>query len=150
MIQATIEQNILDCIPQQKPFRFVDEITEVSENHIIGTYKFKDDETFYAGHFPGDPVTPGVILTECMAQIGLVGMGIYLYGANPEIMSSLKVYFTGSDVNFYRIVRPGDVVRVEARKVYFRLRTMKSEVVMYNESGEVISKGTLTGMFVQA
>ncbi|MDQ3230519.1 MAG: hypothetical protein M3Q07_01770, partial [Pseudobdellovibrionaceae bacterium] len=62
---------ILALVPQQKPFRFVDRIIEVDEQRIVGQYQFREDEWFYRGHFPGNPVTPGVILVECMAQIGL-------------------------------------------------------------------------------
>lgn len=147
MIQAEIEQNILDCIPHRKPFRFIDEIHAVDDNHIVGSYRFRNDESFYEGHFPGDPITPGVILTECMAQIGLVGFGIHLYGANPETMKSLKVFFTHSDVTFSRIVRPGERVIVKATKDFFRFRRLKCTVEMTTESGELISKGNMSGMF---
>ena len=63
---------ILDSIPQQEPFRFIDEILELSEDHILAAYRFREDADFYRGHFPGNPVTPGVILIETMAQSGVV------------------------------------------------------------------------------
>ncbi|MDZ7846076.1 MAG: hypothetical protein U5L96_04560 [Owenweeksia sp.] len=56
----------------------MDDIDAVDENGISGHYRFKEDEFFYAGHFVGNPVTPGVILIECMAQIGLVSLGFFL------------------------------------------------------------------------
>lgn len=149
MITEAIEQNILESLPYRAPFRFVDEITALDEEHICGTYRYKTDEFFYAGHFPGNPVTPGVVLTETMAQIGLVAFGIYLYGATPEIMKTLRVFFTGSEVNFYRMVRPGEKVVVTSRKVFFRLRKLKCEVTMETESGELICKGVLSGMFIK-
>lgn len=149
MIDSALVQNILSCIPHKTPFRFIDDILEVDENHIVGTYRFKQDESFYSGHFPGEPVTPGVILTETMAQIGLVAFGIYLYGATPEIMKSLKVFFTSSDVNFYRMVLPGDKVIVKSTKDFFRLRKLKCQVILETETGELIAKGTLSGMFVK-
>ncbi|MBT8319592.1 MAG: hydroxymyristoyl-ACP dehydratase, partial [Gramella sp.] len=62
-------QKILDQLPYSKPFLFVDEILEVNDNSISGTFTFSKDLDFYRGHFSGNPVTPGVILTECMAQI---------------------------------------------------------------------------------
>lgn len=148
MIDTSVEQNILDCIPQQSSFRFIDDILSIDEDHISGSYRFKHDEYFYEGHFPGNPITPGVILTECMAQIGLVAMGIYLYGATPEIMKHLKVFFTGSDVSFYRVVLPGERVIVHSTKLFFRLKRLKCEVKMETESGELICSGILSGMFI--
>ncbi|MCX7744140.1 MAG: hydroxymyristoyl-ACP dehydratase [Flavobacteriales bacterium] len=148
MIAASVEQNILECIPHQPPFRFVDDIISIDEEHVSGSYRFKQDEVFYKGHFPGNPITPGVILTECMAQIGLVAMGVYLYGATPEIMKHLKVFFTGSDVNYYRMVLPGERVIVHSTKLFFRLKRLKCEVKMETESGELICSGILSGMFI--
>ncbi len=57
---------ILALVPQQAPFRFIDNIVSVNEDGIVGQYTFKEDETFYAGHFPGQPVTP--IGTKSMAH----------------------------------------------------------------------------------
>ena len=70
---------ILDLLPQQRPFRFVDEILDVDEQRISGRYTFRPDEFYYAGHFPGRPITPGVILLESMCQVGVVALGIYLF-----------------------------------------------------------------------
>jgi 3-hydroxyacyl-[acyl-carrier-protein] dehydratase len=60
--QPLTPAQLLDLLPQQRPFRFVDEIVEVDEQRIVGRYTFREDEWFYAGHFPGRPITPGVIL----------------------------------------------------------------------------------------
>ncbi len=53
---------LLELLPQQEPFRFVDEILAVDEDSISARYTFRPDADFYRGHFPGNPVTPGVIL----------------------------------------------------------------------------------------
>ena len=68
---------VLELIPQKPPFRFIDRLVELDESHAIGEYTFRDDEFFYKGHFPDNPVTPGVILIETMCQTGLVALGIY-------------------------------------------------------------------------
>ena len=70
---------VLALVPQQEPFRFIDEIVELDDEHIVARYTFRPDADFYRGHFPGNPITPGVILTETMAQAGVVAFGIYLY-----------------------------------------------------------------------
>ena len=72
-------EEVLELLPQQEPFRFVDEILEVDEDHIVAQYRFRPDADFYRGHFPGDPITPGVILLESLAQVGVVALGIYIY-----------------------------------------------------------------------
>ena len=71
-------QKITLFLPYTKPFLFVDEITQISETGVTGNYTFKENEYFYEGHFINNPITPGVILTETMAQIGVVCLGIYL------------------------------------------------------------------------
>lgn len=71
-------QAIIDLLPYQAPFLFVEELTLVSDNGTEGYYTFKEDEYFYKGHFKDSPITPGVILTEVMAQIGVVCLGVFL------------------------------------------------------------------------
>jgi 3-hydroxyacyl-[acyl-carrier-protein] dehydratase len=70
-------QYIFDHLPYKSSFRFVDEISFLDQDKVIGNYTPKEDAFFYKDHFPGNPVTPGAILTEIMAQIGLVVLGIY-------------------------------------------------------------------------
>ena len=71
-------EEVLAMVPQQEPFRFIDEIVELSEDHIVARYTFREDADFYRGHFPGNPITPGVILTETAAQAAVVAFGIAL------------------------------------------------------------------------
>jgi len=136
-------------VPQQAPFRFVDEIVEVSDDHIIGRYRFREDEFFYRGHFPGRPITPGVILVESMAQAGVVALGIHLLSR--EIGSEAEKYttlFTDMQVEFNGIVEPGTRVITTGRKVFFRRRKLRAEVEMKREDGAIVCSGTLSGMGV--
>ena len=68
---------VLAAIPQQAPFRFIDDILGIDEQSVTSSYRFTDDAFFYRGHFPGNPITPGVILVETMAQAGVTALGIY-------------------------------------------------------------------------
>src|SRR2546427_11633971 len=61
---------VLDAMPHRPPFRFIDEILELDEDHIVAAYRYSADADFYRGHFPGNPITPGVLLLEAMAQAG--------------------------------------------------------------------------------
>ena len=69
-------EEIIASLPYRTPFLFVDELEEITNNGSKGYYQLKTDEYFYQGHFPDNPITPGVILIEIMAQIGLVCFGI--------------------------------------------------------------------------
>src|ERR1700753_2665970 len=73
-----MHNEILQYLPYKSSFLFVDNISELDENGVTGDYTLKGDSFFYEDHFPDNPVTPGVIITEIMAQIGLVVLGIYL------------------------------------------------------------------------
>ena len=71
-------ETIIKHLPYEFPFLFVDELLQVNDMGTVGTYTFHGCMDFYKGHFKGNPITPGVILTECCAQIGLVCLGIFL------------------------------------------------------------------------
>ncbi len=143
-------EDVLSLLPQQKPFRFLDRLTAIDEQGARGEYTFRPDEFFYRGHFPGDPVTPGVILIETMCQTGLVAFGIYLLGleAPREEVARTVTLFTDSEVEFERIVRPGETVRVAAEKVFWRRRKLRSRVVLTLADGTPVAKGTVSGMGV--
>ena len=136
--------HILNRLPYSTPFLFVDEILHLGEDAVEGTYRFREDEYFYEGHFKGNPVTPGVILTECMAQIGLVCLGMHLLDSDPE--HEPEIAFTSADVDFLKMILPGEQVRVRARKLFWRLGKLKVNAEMFNESGTLICKGILSGM----
>lgn len=99
---------IEQLLPHRKPFLFVDEILEASQERIVGVRTFHPDEYFFPGHFPGYPVVPGVILVETMAQVGGAGMAKLGVLAN-------KIFFFASieKVKFRKQVKPGDTVRIE-------------------------------------
>jgi len=139
------KEEILAHLPYTKPFLFVDELLEIDENRAIGTYTFDAGLDFYKGHFKDSPVTPGVILTETMAQIGLVCLGIYLSGSAEGGMPG-HVMLTSTAIDFMKPVFPGEKVRVEAEKVYFRFKKLNCTVQMINAAGDIVCKGTIAGM----
>lgn len=144
-------ERILELLPQQEPFRFVDEILEVDEDHIVARYTFRPDAFFYRGHFPGNPITPGVLLVESMAQTGVVALGIYLVARQrgAEGVRQVLTVFTDVTAEFSGVVRPGDTVTISARKVFFRRMKLRSEVEMRKADGSLVATSTVAGMGIE-
>jgi len=157
-------QYILDRLPYKSSFRFVDEISFLDPDKVIGHYTLRADAFFYADHFPGHPVTPGAIVTEIMAQIGLVVLGIFLLEeaaeaaidpaepANQPAEPAGRVFplLTSADVSFLKMVLPGQKVTVISSRVYFRFNKLKCKVVMQDEAGEPIARGVFSGMIIKS
>jgi 3-hydroxyacyl-[acyl-carrier-protein] dehydratase len=143
--------DLLNSIPQQKPFRFVDEILSVDEEHICGHYTFREDEFFYAGHYPGKPITPGVILMECMAQIGVVALGIYLRSLEVSLEETKNwlAVFTETEVEFSKSVYPGEKVIVTAKKIFWRRMKLRSNITMRDSSGNLLASGAASGIGIK-
>ena len=138
-------KEIIAYLPYNRPFLFVDELTEISENGMSGHYRFPKDSFFYQGHFKNDPVTPGVILTECMAQIGVVSLGIYLL--RDHVATEMpKIALTSHQIDFYHPVYPEEKIRVVSEKKYFRFNKLKCFVKALNEKGELVCRGEIAGM----
>ena len=139
-------QKIISFLPYTKPFLFVDEITQISENGVIGNYTFKENEYFYKGHFINNPITPGVILTETMAQIGVVCLGIYLLKNEISSKNKPQIALTSNEIDFFLPVYPSEKVSVISEKIYFRFHKLKCHVKMFNEKNELVCRGTIAGM----
>jgi 3-hydroxyacyl-[acyl-carrier-protein] dehydratase len=139
-------KEIISKLPYSKPFLFVDELLHIDENGVEGTYTFDENLDFYKGHFKDNPVTPGVILTEVMAQIGLVSLGIYLL--NNICNSNTSIALTSNDMEFLKPVFPKEKVTVISEKIYFRFGKLKCKVKMINEKEEEVCSGTIAGIII--
>lgn len=137
---------LISLLPYQEPFLFVDGIDSISEDGITGHYTFKENAFFYKGHFKNYPITPGVLLTECMAQIGLVCLGIYLLRDELNALKQPQVALTSSEVDFYLPVLPGEKVTVVSEKEVFRFNKLKCKVQLLNIKGELVARGLISGM----
>ena len=141
-------KEIISKLPYSKPFLFVDELLHVDQNGVEGTYTFDENLDFYKGHFNNNPVTPGVMLTEVMAQIGVVCLGIYLL--NEKFNKNTSIALTSIEIDFLKPVFPNEKVTVISEKVYFRFGKLKCKVVMKNEKGEIVCSGVIAGMILTA
>jgi 3-hydroxyacyl-[acyl-carrier-protein] dehydratase len=111
---------------------------------VEGSYTFDEKLDFYKGHFSGNPVTPGVILIEAMAQIGVVCLGVYLLGES--LSDETKIALTSTEIEFLSPVFPNETVIVKSEKIYFRFGKLKCKVIMVNENGDEICSGTIAGI----
>lgn len=123
---------IMRILPHRYPFLLVDRIIEVErDRRIVGLKNVTINEGFFAGHFPSNPVMPGVLTIECMAQAGAI---LALLDA-PDVEKSL-VYFMGIDgAKFRRPIVPGDQLRIVAEVVRRKSTVwkMKGEVFVGEE-----------------
>ncbi|MFY0608061.1 MAG: hydroxymyristoyl-ACP dehydratase [Cyclobacteriaceae bacterium] len=144
---------ILSLLPYDEPFLFVEYITELTENNIKGSYTVKKDEYYFRGHFREKPVVPGVIITEIMAQIGLVSFGIGLLlndkkHNDSDVNKSILPVFSNFNVEFVSTVGPGDVLLVDSKKVFFRMGKLFCKVKC-SCNGEVVARGELGGVLIR-
>ena len=140
---------VLAALPQREPFRFVDEILAVDDDRIVATYRFREDADFYRGHFPGRPVTPGVLLLEAMAQAGVAAHGVYLLAREvPGALESGKLVtlFTEAQIEFAAPVPPGARIVVTGHKLWFRRRKLRSRVEARLEDGTLLALAELAGL----
>ena len=115
-IQIMNRQEILDAIPHRDPFLLVDEVIECGETRIVGAKTFTGDEWFFAGHYPGYPLVPGVLLCEAATQCGAILLS-HLLSAEDATAGKVPVLTRMNDVRFKRMVRPGEKIIMEVELV---------------------------------
>jgi len=140
------KKTIVEQLPYSSPFLFVDELLKIDHKSAEGLYTFPRDSFFYQGHFKNNPVTPGVILTECMAQIGVVCLGIFLLQDQENETKEIELALSSSEIDFYLPVFPGETVKVVSEKLFFRFNKLKCEVRMYDKTEKLICRGKIAGM----
>jgi len=101
------------AIPHREPFLFVDEIVECGEDRILCKKTFHGDEPFFAGHYPGNPIVPGVLQCEAAMQAGAILLNRMF--KDEEIGDRLPVVAKMGEVRFKRMVHPGDTLFLEVK-----------------------------------
>jgi 3-hydroxyacyl-[acyl-carrier-protein] dehydratase len=132
-------------IPHREPFLLIDRVVELEAGvRAVAEHAFTGEEFYFAGHFPGNPIVPGVILAESMAQSAVVAAM-----AHPDYRSGLGLFAGIEQMRFKRIVRPGDtgrfIAEVEKLRRGFgrvRVRALVGE--------EVAAEGTILAIFQKA
>ena len=121
---------ILQAIPHRPPFLFLDEVVERSENSLTAKRHVSDSEPFFEGHYPGNPIMPGVLISEAVFQAGAVFLTSLLeeeMETNPNLVPVLTKI---SDARFRSIVRPGDdlIITVSLKEKMGRFIFMNGSV----------------------
>ena len=119
MVTRMEVEDILELLPHRYPFMLVDRIIEhlPEENRIVGLKNLTFNETFFQGHFPGNPVMPGVLQLEAMAQVA--GVMLNLRAGNK---GKIAYFMSINNAKFRRMVKPGDQLRIEIEGVRLRSR----------------------------
>ena len=127
-------KKIMQIMPHRYPFLLVDRIESLKEGEkIIGIKNVTINEPFFAGHFPGNPIMPGVLIIEAMAQVG----GVLAFHSSPKEWAGSLVYFMGIDkVRFRKPVVPGDQLRL-------KLTTIRQKQRVFKMRGEAYVEDTL-------
>jgi len=111
-------EKIKKILPHRSPFLFVDEVIEINDKKIIAKREIRADEVFFRGHFPKEPIMPGVLIVEALAQAGAIMLLRKYTSATP--------LFMGIDrARFRRIVRPGDILLMEVELMHERGNVVK-------------------------
>ena len=106
-------KNFLDYMPQREPFLFVDRVVAVADNSIKTEKQVKADEPFFAGHFPGRPVMPGVLICEAVFQSSSILMS--KRAGTPSDDERIPLITRISNVKLKRVVLPDDLMKVEVK-----------------------------------
>jgi 3-hydroxyacyl-[acyl-carrier-protein] dehydratase len=136
---------ILQILPHRWPFVLVDRVTEVVPRELVRGHKCVSmNEPWFLGHFPGNPVMPGVLILESLAQIG----GILAYASDPFDVSQSLMYFLGIDrAKFRRPVIPGDRLDLEVKVMHHRENVWKLKGVA-SVDGTLCAEGELLASVV--
>ncbi len=134
---------IEQIMPHRYPFLFVDRILELDDKRVVGEKNFTMNEWFFAGHFPGHPIVPAVLLVEAMAQVG----GFLLLSRVDDRESKLVYFMRIDNARFRRPVRPGDTVRFELELLNLRRGTCRMRASAYVR-GELVADGELWSQVV--
>ncbi len=142
-------EQIKQFIPHREPFLFLDGVTEFEKgSKIVALRTFEADEAMFLGHFPGNPVVPGVIIAESLAQAGGVLIGASFADEIKELGFS-NAYLMGLDnCRFRKPVGPGEELTLSVNLTRKRTRVMVFEGFATLSGGEKVADASITASFV--
>ncbi len=136
---------IMEMIPHRYPFLLIDRLDDVVANEsAVGIKNVTINEFYFQGHFPGQPVVPGVLIIEAMAQTAAV---LVVETLGPEAEGKLVYFMTINDARFRKLVGPGDTLHIHVRKLYNRRNIWKFRGEA-RVDGTLVAEATFAAMIV--
>ena len=130
-------EHIAKILPHRYPFLLVDRITELELNKkIVGIKNVTINEPFFQGHFPDNPIMPGVLIIEAMAQVGGVLARVSLSETTAEEFGDLPFFMAIDKVRFRRPVVPGD-------QIVFEVKPLRTGTKIWKVAGKAFVAGDL-------
>ncbi|HTO70638.1 MAG TPA: 3-hydroxyacyl-ACP dehydratase FabZ [Myxococcota bacterium] len=136
-------ERILELLPHRAPMLMIDRVLELGDNYIRCEKLVSAAEPVFAGHFPGRPIFPGVLIIEAMAQAA----GIWASLSSPALREKLSVLAGVDDVRFRRQVVPGEVLVLEAWSLAARSKLAKFQAKA-SVGGDAVAEAVLLAAFV--
>ncbi|MDD3876980.1 MAG: hypothetical protein PHT69_10185 [Bacteroidales bacterium] len=147
MSTESLSDKIIKCLPYAPPFLFVDHLNLINETGVEGVYTFPKDAFFYSGHFVHKPVTPGVIMLECMGQIGMICHLVFLTKLF-ETPRTFHPLLSNVEAGFFKTVEAEELLLVRSHKIYYRKELLRSKVEMFNSKNDLCVKADFLLKFI--
>ena len=133
-------QEVMEVIPNRYPMFFVDRVDELElEERIVATKNVTANESYFQGHFPGNPIMPGVLQIETMAQVGSIPLLM-----SPNFKGKIAFLAAVDKVKFRRNVVPGDVLTITVEIVKLKSVMGIGQGTITNQDGDVVSQAKMT------
>jgi len=141
------KDQILALLPHREPFLMVDELVSLAPGQgAVGIKHVRADEDWARGHFPGNPILPGVLITEALAQVAAL---VYLAGEHATPRSNC--YLVGVDkMRYRRIVRPGDTLHLKVTLTGHKRQLWFFDGAVTTNTGDRVANGSLIATIEEA
>ena len=134
-------QEIKELIPHRDPFLLVDEVESLEDDFIIAKKHFSGEELFYKGHFPGNPVTPGALILEALAQAACILNAVNAKKAKQNLTTCYLA--SVNKLKFHQLVKPNSTLFLEAK-----ILNQKASFIKFEAKARLNSKVVCTAEFM--
>jgi 3-hydroxyacyl-[acyl-carrier-protein] dehydratase len=140
-------EKITAILPHRKPFLFVDRVIKIIEDHkIIAEKDLFYDDYFFSGHFPGNPIMPGVLVSEALAQTSGLLLGLTIGKENRTVDDKIRFFFLANvNIKFFNPAKPEETLRLEAK-----LKKKYGKFFLFEVAASVVKRRIAKGMLTLA